>query len=90
MVRPRAPDGDERAGSETENDPRAGRILQEGDWRGFLLWYLPGLSLLQVGGSFVELTSSLAIGIAVAYVITRIPLQTTQHVWHRRAAAGTP
>jgi hypothetical protein len=53
-------------------DARAGRSLNRGDWRGFVRWYLPGLSLLQVGGSFVELTASLAVGIATAYFVSRL------------------
>ena len=54
-------------------DGRAGRILYSGDWRGFVRWYLPGLSLLQVGGSFVELTSSVAVAIVAAYLVSRLP-----------------
>ena len=42
--------------------------LSQGSAYGFLLWYLPGLSLLQVGGSFMEVTSTAgaALGVAVA------------------------
>jgi hypothetical protein len=42
--------------------------LSQGSAYGFLLWYLPGLSLLQVGGSFMEVTTTAgaAIGVAVA------------------------
>jgi hypothetical protein len=53
-------------------DRRAGQHLSEGNWRSFVRWYLPGLSLLQVGGSFVELTSSVGTAIAVGYLVTRV------------------
>jgi hypothetical protein len=55
-------------------DNRAGRNLQAGDWRTFVRWYLPGLSLLQVGGSFTELTSSVAVAVAVSYLVALIPI----------------
>lgn len=45
--------------------------LRRGDANGFLLWYLPGLSLLQVGGSFMEVTSTAAAGFLVAVALNR-------------------
>ncbi len=45
-----------------------------GDASGFLLWYLPGLSLLQVGGSFMEVTSTAAAGLIVAVALNRLAL----------------
>ncbi len=53
-------------------DSVAGRRLRESDWRGFLLWYLPGLSLLQVGGSFVEVTSSVGAALMAALLVTSL------------------
>ena len=50
----------------------AARRLRDGDWRGFLLWYLPGLSLLQVGGSFVEITSSVGAAWIAAQLLIRL------------------
>jgi hypothetical protein len=41
-------------------DRRAGAYLVGGDWRRFVLWYVPGLSLLTVGGNFAEVTGSAA------------------------------
>jgi hypothetical protein len=38
-------------------DRKASVHLGHRDARGFLLWYLPGLSLLQVGGSLTEMTA---------------------------------
>ena len=53
-------------------DSMAGRRLRESDWRGFLLWYLPGLSLLQVGGSFVEITSSVGAALIAVLLVARL------------------
>jgi hypothetical protein len=51
-------------------DRSAGRWLYRGDVARFTIWFLPGLSVLQVGGSFVEMMSSgaaaLLIGLACA------------------------
>jgi hypothetical protein len=47
-------------------DNTAGERLLRGDWQGFALWYLPALSLLQVGGSLVEVTSSAAGAVVLA------------------------
>jgi hypothetical protein len=53
-------------------DSVAGRRLWTGDLHGFLRWYLPGLSFLQVGGSLVELTSSVAAACLAAWLVTRL------------------
>jgi hypothetical protein len=53
-------------------DAAAARRLRAGNWRGFLLWYLPGLNLLQVGGSFVEVTSAAGAALVVAVVLIRL------------------
>ena len=42
-----------------------------GDWPRFVLWYVPGTALLQVGGSLVEMTSSAAAGAVAALLINR-------------------
>ncbi len=48
--------------------------LNDGDFSGFTLWYLPGLALLNVGGSFVEVTSSAGAAFAVAFIAQRLAL----------------
>jgi hypothetical protein len=48
-------------------DSMARRHLVSGDWQGFALWYMPGLSLLQAGWSLVDITSSA--GAAVVNVL---------------------
>ena len=52
-------------------DSRAARYRDLGDWHHFTLWFLPGLSLLQLGGSLVEVTSSAAAAVAVAILLNR-------------------
>jgi len=42
------------------------RCLRQGHLSGFMVWYLPGLAFLQVGGSFVELCGVAASGLVVA------------------------
>jgi hypothetical protein len=50
-------------------DRLAFRALKRRDALGFTLWFLPGLSLLQVGGSFAEITSTAAAALLVALVL---------------------
>jgi hypothetical protein len=50
-------------------DRRAFQALSRGDVRTFTIWYLPSLSLLQVGGSLVEVTSSAAAAWLMATLI---------------------
>jgi hypothetical protein len=46
--------------------------LKEGDWQGFALWFLPGLGLLQVGGSLGEMTSTAGASFVAALIINRV------------------
>lgn len=52
-------------------DESAFAALVARDVRRFSLFYLPGLALLNVGGSFVESASTAAAGLAVAFAVTR-------------------
>lgn len=52
----------------------AGKRLREGNWESMVLWYLPGLALLQTGGSLAELTSTLGASIIVALLINHVAL----------------
>jgi len=66
-------------------DAEAARHRDAGDWHRFTIWFLPGLSLLQLGGSLVEVTSSAAAAVAVALLLNRFaPIQ------RRRAAVVAP
>ena len=53
-------------------DSAAGHKLAAGDWPGFALWYLPGLALLQVGGSLVDLTASVAASSVAALTVNQL------------------
>jgi hypothetical protein len=55
----------------TTLDTMAASSLARNDLHGFIIWYLPGLSLLQVGGSMVEVTSSAVASLIVAYAVNR-------------------
>lgn len=44
----------------TALDLQAADRLARADLQGFVMWFLPGLALLQVGGQLVELTASAA------------------------------
>jgi hypothetical protein len=58
----------------------AGRLAAN-DLHGFVLWYLPGISLLQVGGSLVEATVSAVASIVVAVLANKYldRLQQREH-----------
>jgi hypothetical protein len=47
-------------------DERAAFHLAHGDVRGCCVWFVPGLSLLQVGGSLVDVSLTAGAGLAVA------------------------
>jgi hypothetical protein len=57
-------------------DSMARRRLEGGDRQGFAVWYVPGLSLLQAGGSLVDVTASAGAAIVnvllVNYVVIRV------------------
>jgi hypothetical protein len=61
-------------------DGVAGQRLWKGDARGFVRWFLPGLSLLQVGGSIVELTSSVAAAMVASFLLNRLLRPSRQPV----------
>ena len=50
-------------------DRRASRHLSRGDIRSFALWYLPGRAVLQIGGTFGEVTATAAASILMVLVI---------------------
>lgn len=52
-------------------DQLAAERLAWGDLHGFVLFFLPGISLLQVGGQFVEVTASAAASIFVAILANK-------------------
>jgi hypothetical protein len=52
-------------------DLAAAERLALNNLHGFVLWFLPGISLLQVGGSLVEMTASAAASIVVALITNK-------------------
>jgi hypothetical protein len=52
-------------------DARAAQYRDAGDWQHFILWFLPGLSMLQLGGSLVDVTSSAGAAVVVALIMNR-------------------
>lgn len=53
-------------------DMRAGANLRQGNWLGFMLYFLIGLGFLQVGGSLVELTSSSVAGAILGHIVNTL------------------
>ncbi len=72
----------------TALDRAAGVRLRRGDWKGFALWFLPGLSLLQVGGSLVELTSSAGAAVIAALLVNRLLLGEPAERFSARGGPG--
>jgi hypothetical protein len=52
-------------------DRRSATYLAQGDIRNFTLWYMPGLSLLQIGGSLSEVTATAAASWALVHVVSK-------------------
>ncbi|MBI3425574.1 MAG: hypothetical protein HY011_21835 [Acidobacteria bacterium] len=48
--------------------------LKENDWQGFAIYFLPGLGLLQVGGSLGEMTTTAGAALVTALLVNRILL----------------
>lgn len=53
-------------------DRSAGTWLHRGDVSRFAIWFLPGLSVLQVGGSFVEMMSTGAAAVVIALACSNV------------------
>jgi hypothetical protein len=52
-------------------DRKATRNLLAGNVRGFLLWFVPGQSLLLVGGNFAEVSAAAAGSFILCWLVTR-------------------
>ena len=55
----------------TALDHQAAERLARSDLQGFVLWFLPGIALLQVNGQLVELTASAAASLAVVLLANK-------------------
>jgi hypothetical protein len=70
-------------------DLNAVSLLARGDWPSFSLWYLPALSLLQVGGSMMEAVSGACAALLITLAIHRLRPASIRHAAaiRRREAA---
>jgi hypothetical protein len=66
-------------------DWQAAERLARSDLPGFVLWFLPGIALLQVAGQLVEITASAAASLIVAMLVNRI-----LDNMHSKPAADSP
>jgi hypothetical protein len=55
-------------------DAYAAEKLFIGDWGRFVAWFLPSISILQAGGSFVEVTGSAAASIVLVTTLRKLEL----------------
>ena len=53
-------------------DIMAGVHLASGNWQGFATWCLVGISMLNVGGSFVETTMSAGASLVLAVTVNKL------------------
>jgi hypothetical protein len=53
-------------------DRQSAYRLGRGDGTGFAVWYLPGLCLLQIGGSLSEVTSAAAAAFVMVFLLNRL------------------
>jgi hypothetical protein len=49
----------------------AGRHLQSGNWPGFTAWFLPALSMLNTGGSLMEMTGTTVASLVLVLLLNR-------------------
>ena len=66
-------------------DRSAGAALRRGDADRFLRWYLPGLSLMNIGGLFAEVTGTGAAALVVVTVVSHV----TERMKRKRAEEVT-
>ena len=52
-------------------DTIAALRLRDGDWQGFMSWFLPSISLLNVGGSLVEVFGTAAASIVLVTTVNK-------------------
>ena len=52
-------------------DISAGIRLYSGNWYGFATWFIPGLGMLQPGGSLVEVVASVASSVVLVFILNK-------------------
>jgi len=76
-------------------DSQAAKCLDAGDPASFAMWYLPGLSFMQTGGSLVEVSGTFAASVVMVYVVNKLGLpfilgRRARPTQGRRAPATAP
>ncbi len=71
-------------------DVIASRQLMADNWQGFVLWYLVGISCLQIGGSLVEVFGSAGASVVVAVLLNRFIFTRLQKQPASRRAFFSP
>lgn len=61
--------------------------LKENNWQGFAIYFLPGLGLLQAGGSLGEMTTTAGAAFVTALIVNRVLLWKLRGQKARRQAA---
>jgi hypothetical protein len=61
-------------------DTMAGYHLRTGDWYGFSTWFLVGISLLNVSGSFVECTAGAIASLVLAKAVNAVLRRSDPHI----------
>jgi hypothetical protein len=69
-------------------DTIAARHLYEGNWQGFMSWFVPSMSLLNVGGSLVEVVGSVGASIVMVFIVNK--LLSIGHVTSSNARVHVP
>jgi hypothetical protein len=64
-------------------DARSANYSALGDWVGFSSWFLPGLSLVQLGNSLLEVSASAGAAVVVALIVNRfvVPVRHSRTEW---------
>lgn len=66
-------------------DVIAASYLRNGDWVRFILWFVPGMGMLQAGGSMIEVTSTVVSALAFCLMINNYLLPWFVTLRTRRA-----
>lgn len=71
-------------------DEAAGNRLLRGDWHGFVSWFVPGIAMLQAGGSLVDISGAAGAGLVFTVVLHLLMprLQTEEPPPTRAPLAG--
>ncbi|BAQ66446.1 hypothetical protein GM3709_3211 [Geminocystis sp. NIES-3709] len=61
-------------------DMAAGSYLINGDWLGYTSWFLPGMVLLQPGGSLTEITASSAASVVLVVIMKKFIIKPQKNI----------